>query len=170
MGFEEIYYKDWKQDGSAGIIMGLMKPENKIKVYEFFKASHNIGFEDYESLIHPGTDIAETATLGRGIITNPGLVIGPYAEIGDIVSINRNVGIGHHSRISNFCTINPGVNIAGFVEVGEAATIGMGANILEHVKIGKNTFIGAGSLVTKDIPDNIIAYGSPAKIIREKEL
>jgi acetyltransferase-like isoleucine patch superfamily enzyme len=43
----------------------------------------------------------------------------------------------------------------------------MGTNILHQVKIGKNTIIGAGSLVTKDIPDNVVAYGSPCKIIKE---
>jgi acetyltransferase-like isoleucine patch superfamily enzyme len=45
--------------------------------------------------------------------------------------------------------------------------IGMGTNILNQVKIGKNTIIGAGSVVTKDIPDNVVAYGSPCKIIRD---
>jgi acetyltransferase-like isoleucine patch superfamily enzyme len=39
--------------------------------------------------------------------------------------------------------------------------------VLDHVKIGKNCVIGAGSIVTKDIPDDVIAYGSPCKIIRE---
>jgi acetyltransferase-like isoleucine patch superfamily enzyme len=43
----------------------------------------------------------------------------------------------------------------------------MGANILNTVKIGKNCVIGAGSVVTKDIPDNVVAYGSPCKIIKK---
>jgi acetyltransferase-like isoleucine patch superfamily enzyme len=43
----------------------------------------------------------------------------------------------------------------------------MGVNILDGIKIGKNTIIGAGSVVTKDIPDNVVAYGSPCKIIRD---
>ena len=37
-------------------------------------------------------------------------------------------------------------------------------------KIGKNSIIGAGSVVTKDIPDNVIAYGNPCKIIRKNEV
>jgi len=45
----------------------------------------------------------------------------------------------------------------------------MGTNILNQVKIGKNTIIGAGSVVTKDIPDNVVAYGSPCKIIRDNQ-
>jgi acetyltransferase-like isoleucine patch superfamily enzyme len=51
--------------------------------------------------------------------------------------------------------------------VGEGTTIGVGTNILNNVKVGKNSIIGAGSVVTKDIPDNVVAYGSPCKVIRE---
>jgi acetyltransferase-like isoleucine patch superfamily enzyme len=69
--------------------------------------------------------------------------------------------------VGDFSSINPGTNIAGNVKIGEGTTIGMGTNILHGVKIGKNSVIGAGSVVTKDIPDNVIAYGSPCKIIRE---
>jgi len=43
----------------------------------------------------------------------------------------------------------------------------MGCNIINEVKIGNNSIIGAGSVVTKDIPDNVVAYGNPCKIIRE---
>jgi acetyltransferase-like isoleucine patch superfamily enzyme len=45
----------------------------------------------------------------------------------------------------------------------------MGSNIIDNVKIGKNVIIGAGSLVTKDIPDNVVAYGNPCKIVRKNE-
>jgi acetyltransferase-like isoleucine patch superfamily enzyme len=43
----------------------------------------------------------------------------------------------------------------------------MGTNVLNTVQIGKNTIIGAGSNVTRDIPDNVVAYGNPCKIIRD---
>ena len=45
----------------------------------------------------------------------------------------------------------------------------MGSNIIDNVKIGKNVIIGAGSLVTKDIPDDVVAYGNPCKIVRKNE-
>ena len=43
----------------------------------------------------------------------------------------------------------------------------MGAIIVDGVTIGDNVVIGAGSLVLKDVPDNVVAYGNPSKIIRE---
>ena len=45
--------------------------------------------------------------------------------------------------------------------------IGAGATILPRIKIGRNVVIGAGAVVTKDIPDSVVAFGSPAKIIKE---
>lgn len=53
------------------------------------------------------------------------------------------------------------------VVIGKNVWIGGGAIILPGVTIGNNVVIGAGSVVTKDIPDNMIAYGSPCKVIRE---
>jgi len=53
---------------------------------------------------------------------------------------------------------------AGHCYIGESTTIGMGSQILNGVTIGKNVVIGAGSIVTRDIPDGVVAWGSPCKI------
>jgi acetyltransferase-like isoleucine patch superfamily enzyme len=84
-----------------------------------------------------------------------------------MVTINRGTTIGHHTSIGRGCSINPGVNIGGLTTIGEYTTIGIGSNIFDRISIGSNTIIGAGSIVTKSIPDNVIAYGNPAKIIKE---
>lgn len=48
-------------------------------------------------------------------------------------------------------------------------TVGTGATILDNIKVGAGSIIGAGSVVTKDIPENVIVHGVPAKIIRNIE-
>ena len=53
------------------------------------------------------------------------------------------------------------------VHIGNNVWIGAGAIILPGVSIGDNTVIGAGSIVTKDIPANVVAVGSPCKVLRE---
>ena len=55
------------------------------------------------------------------------------------------------------------------MNIGEKSTIGAGAIIIDGIEIGSNTIIGAGSVVTKDIPADVIAYGNPCKIIRKNK-
>jgi UDP-N-acetylbacillosamine N-acetyltransferase len=143
--------------------LGVYQPSYKRKIVEALKPDPN----KFMNVIHTGLDISYTSKLGRGLLINSKVSIAAHTVIGDFVSINRHVSIGHHTTIGDYCSINPGVNIAGNVVIGEGSTIGMGTNVLQQVKIGKNTIIGAGSVVTRDIPDNVIAYGSPCKIIKQ---
>ncbi|MDR9367367.1 MAG: hypothetical protein RI575_18685 [Balneolaceae bacterium] len=84
--------------------------------------------------------------------------------------MKRNVCIRHHCNIHNFVEINPGVTVSGHVSVGQGKIIGCGAVIMNGISIGENTAIGMGSVVTKDIPDNVIAFGNPCKVVRDNEV
>ena len=53
------------------------------------------------------------------------------------------------------------------VHIGDNVWIGAGAMILPGVTVGENTVIGAGSVVTKDLPANVVAVGSPCRVLRE---
>jgi sugar O-acyltransferase (sialic acid O-acetyltransferase NeuD family) len=143
--------------------LGVYQPQHKMKIMESLSPNIN----KFINIIHRGEDISKMSTLGRAILINSKVSIAAHTRIGNFVSINRHVSIGHHTVVNDYCSINPGTNIAGNVTIGEGTMIGMGTNVLDKIKIGKNTIIGAGSVVTKDIPDNVVAYGSPCKIIRE---
>jgi sugar O-acyltransferase (sialic acid O-acetyltransferase NeuD family) len=143
--------------------LGVYQPSHKKKIIELLNPS----FDKFINIIHNGLDLSKMSTLGNGLLINSKVSIAAHSQIGNFVSINRHVSIGHHTIISDYCSINPGTNISGNVIVGEGTTIGVGTNILNNVKVGKNSIIGAGSVVTKDIPDNVVAYGSPCKVIRE---
>lgn len=143
--------------------LGVYQPQHKIKIMETLSPNIN----KFINIIHRGEDISKMSRLGVGILINSKVSIAAHTTIGNFVSINRHVSIGHHTTIGDYCSINPGTNIAGRVNIGEGTLIGMGTNVIDGIKIGKNSIIGAGSLVTKDIPDNVVAYGSPCKIVRD---
>ena len=145
--------------------LGVISPITKIKVIEALGDHHN-----FINLIHSTASISSTTRFGKAFVINNNSSISAHTNIGHFVNINRNCSIGHHVNIGHFVSINPGVTIAGHVTIGEKTKIGMGATILDCVTVGKNSVIGAGSLVTKDVPDNVVAYGSPCKIVRENEI
>jgi sugar O-acyltransferase (sialic acid O-acetyltransferase NeuD family) len=155
--------EDVNMDDYDVFTLGVYQPQHKMKIMESLSPNIN----KFINIIHRGEDISKMATLGVGILINSKVSIAAHTTIGNFVSINRHVSIGHHTVISDHCSINPGTNIAGNVKIGEGTMIGMGTSVLDKIKIGKNTIIGAGSVVTKDIPDNVVAYGSPCKIIRD---
>lgn len=69
------------------------------------------------------------------------------------------------------CNLYLAILIAiGKVNIGKHSAIALGIIIMDRINIGEDTVVGSESLVTKDLPDNVLAYGSPAKIIRDREL
>lgn len=161
--FEIKVVEDVDMNNYDVFTLGVYQPKHKINIIQSLSPNLN----KFINIIHKNEDISKMTSLGRGILINSKVSIAAHTTIGNFVSINRHVSIGHHTVIGDYCSINPGTNIAGNVTIGEGTMIGMGTNVLDKIKIGKNTIIGAGSVVTKDIPDNVVAYGSPCKIIRE---
>jgi acetyltransferase-like isoleucine patch superfamily enzyme len=97
--------------------------------------------------------------------------LGMYTDIGAFTYINARNGItiddfvqiGSHCAIYSISTID---GAQGPVHLHYNCRIGSHTVILPNVSIGENTIIGANSLVNKDIPENVIAFGTPAKVIR----
>lgn len=118
-------------------------------------------------VIHPSSVIASNVSLGEGIVVLAGAVIDTGCRIGNYVIVNHGAVISHECDIGAGTHICPGVNIAGRVTIGPGCWIGIGAAVIDKLKIGSHTFIGAGSVVTRDIPSGYMAYGNPAKVIRQ---
>ena len=81
------------------------------------------------------------------------------------VVIEESVQIGSHCSIYSESTID---NKKGKVILKENCRIGTHSVIMPNVTVGKNSIIGAFSFVNKNIPDNSVAYGIPARITKEK--
>ncbi len=163
---KEIFHTDWQYNKNSNLLIAASGRNTRIKIFNFFNKQYNISQQHYSNLIHPKTIIANNINIEKGCLIGPGVTIAPFAQIGNLVNINRNSSIGHHTVVGNFVNINPGVTICGKIKIGNGVTIGAGATIIDNLEIGENTIIGAGSVVTKSIPANVLAYGCPAKIIK----
>lgn len=96
---------------------------------------------------------------------NANIHIGDYSNVQENSVIHTDEGI--EVKIGNYVTIGHMAMLHG-CEVGEGSLIGIGAVVLNHAKIGKNCIIGAKALVTegKEIPDNSLVMGAPAKVVK----
>lgn len=99
----------------------------------------------------------------QGIIVNAGAVIQPLCLIGDGAIINSCAVIEHECILGNYVHVAPSAVLTGNVTVGDNTLIGANATILPGIQIGKNCVIGAGSVVIKNVPDNSVIKGNPAK-------
>lgn len=113
--------------------------------------------------------LGKNASLWFGVVArgdNEWITIGPGTNIQDLSVMHTDIGfpldIGSHVTVGHKVILH-GCTIADY------ALIGMGSILMNGAKVGKNTIIGAGSLVGegREIPDGVLAFGSPAKVIRD---
>ena len=107
--------------------------------------------------------------FGSGIYVNSNatFVDDGHIYVGDKVMIGPNVTIATANHPIDPELRGRGLQYNKDVWIGENAWIGACVVIVPGVRIGKNTVIGAGSVVTKDIPDNVVAVGNPCRVLRE---
>lgn len=125
---------------------------------------------EFVTAIHPSVKQARDVVIGDGTVVMAGCNINPCTQLGSHCIVNTGSNVDHDCIIKDFASLAPGVTLGGNVIVGEFTAVGLGAKIVQKISIGKHTIIGAGSLVTKAIPDNIVAYGSPCKFVRKRDL
>ena len=114
-------------------------------------------------------DYGSNIKFGENFYSNVNCVILDVAKvtIGDDVMFGPNVGIytaGHPIHSENRYS---GWEYGREITIGDRVWIGAGVQVNPGVTIGNDVVIGSGSVITKDIPDGVIAAGNPAKVIRE---
>lgn len=106
-----------------------------------------------------GISLPYTVRVGRRVrLWHHGGMILHAASIGDGAQVRQNTTFGVARTNHNF----------ELPHIGAGADIGVGAVVIGDVRVGENAVIGANAVVTKDVPDNAVAVGVPAKVIKQR--
>lgn len=158
--------RDYFKTVSHQFTVGIGNPILRYKLMRKFISFGGV----YSSTISPKAEIGSYGNVigdGSNIMTNT--VITNDVKIREGALINLLCTIGHDVLIEKFVELCPSVNVSGNCTIGAFTFIGTNSVVLPNINIGKNVIIGAGSVVTKDIPDNTMALGAPAKVIKQLE-
>lgn len=151
-------------DFSIPAIVAPSKPKERAMAVE---AGIEMGLNSFTSLIDPTAVTASSMTIGCGTYINAMVTVGANAKIGCHVNLNRSSSVAHDCSVENYASIAPGAILCGSSVVGLGTLVGAGSVILPEVRVGNNCIVGAGAIVTKDLPDNSVAVGNPARVIRQ---
>ena len=155
---EELFF----EKGFRRVFVALGNNKIRKKLYDIVTG---IGFSPV-NIVSKRAVISPSARLGSGICVMAGAVINVNTVIGNDCIINTNCSLDHDCIVGDHCHIAPGTAVSGTVHIGDTVQLGTGTSVIDGLTIGSGSFIGAGSAVVKNIPENVLAYGVPARIIR----
>lgn len=183
-----VFYDDVTVDLGSHLYGKFPILKNKEEAKNYFKNEDNrftIGIGNpqlrkrlYHDFIELGgvftATISRNAEIGSyGVHIEKGCNILAGVKISNDVTIGKgnliyyNSIITHDVIVGDFCEISPDVKLLGRCIVGNNCQLGSGSVVLPDIKIGNNVVVGAGAVITKNLPDNCVAVGIPAKIIKQ---
>ncbi|MBQ4395615.1 MAG: acetyltransferase [Paludibacteraceae bacterium] len=118
------------------------------------------------SFVHPMAYVAPSVELGPGTIIMPQVAMSPGTKLGKGSIMMVGATMGHDNEVGPFCHIAAQACVGSYLHIGKGVHIGFNATIRENLTIGDNATLGMGAVLTKNIGENEIWAGNPAKFLR----
>ncbi len=155
---------NWANFSDVLFVIAIGSPRVRKQIYERMVVGKKK--PEFATLIDPSALLGPNVSFGAGSIICAGVVATVEINAGAHVIVNLNSTIGHETNIGDFVTIAPLAAISGRVCIGELVEVGTGASIKQGVTLGHGSMLGMGGVLTKDIPNDALFFGSPAKFVK----
>lgn len=175
--FDDAYHskatqEHWSIDGTFDDLLELDGKEYQVAVAIGDNAIRKQKLETLSKLsfqlpvlIDPSATVSQYANLKPGTVVLPCAVINAFAKVGKGVIVNSGAIVEHDCEVLDYCHLSPNSTLAGNVYVGNGSWVGIGSHVRQGISIGDNSVVGAGSVVVKDIPSYVTAFGNPATVV-----
>ncbi|MGJ7460574.1 acetyltransferase [Halomonas sp. MA07-2] len=157
----------WPEYAASNFIIAIASPRIRKKIVTEMR--HD-GSPQFATLVDPQASVElEFTQLGQGTVICAGSVITAAVSIGEHCIVNKLCSVGHDVVVEAFSTIAPKVMLSGFVHLHQGSEVGAASAIRQNVRVGRGAMVGMGSIVLKDVPDNTLVVGSPARHLKNIE-
>ena len=161
---ESIDYLGNYQDYFYAIAIG----DNAAREKAVLELVQNYGDIDFPSIVHPSADISSLSSISDGCVLMPNVVVGGNTQVGNFCILGNQSCIAHDSIMFAFASLGPGAVTGGSVKIGNRSAVGIGAVVDSNIKIEDDCLLGSSSFLNRNLPKNKVAYGIPAKVIKER--
>jgi sugar O-acyltransferase (sialic acid O-acetyltransferase NeuD family) len=154
-----------KFSGELEATVGIGEPATRKRVFGELERD---GIE-VATLIHPDVYIPNTTTVGKGVTIQMGVFVSCNVTIEDYVIIQPHANIAHDDVLKKGSSVSAFCNLGGNVTIGEYAYLGLSACVKQGLSVGGDSIVGMGAVVCESVPDEVVAFGNPARIEKKND-
>lgn len=129
-------------------------------------------WQEYEncitSYVSNSSRISKSAWIGSGVVIYPNVYVGGLSVISNLVKISVGAQVHHECFVGDFSVLAPKVLALGRVRISEAVFVGANASLAPGTQIGAGAIIGMSANVLKNVSEESVCWGNPARIIEQK--